>query len=66
MIISTPNDLPRFEELLGDGSEIGMAFSYKVQPSPAGLAQHLSWAQTLLATMMCAWYWVTISFMGMV
>ena len=39
LIISTPEDLPRFERLLGDGSEIGMQFSYIVQPSPDGLAQ---------------------------
>jgi len=39
LIISTPTDLPRFEQLLGDGSDIGMKFSYIVQPSPDGLAQ---------------------------
>ena len=39
LIISTPQDLPRFEALFGDGSRWGMAFSYCVQPSPEGLAQ---------------------------
>ena len=39
LIISTPTDLPRFENLLGDGSELGIKLSYVVQPSPDGLAQ---------------------------
>ena len=39
LIISTQEDIPRFEQLLGDGAKIGMQLSYKVQPSPDGLAQ---------------------------
>lgn len=39
LIISTPEDTPRFEQLLGDGKELGLALSYKVQESPDGLAQ---------------------------
>ncbi len=39
LIISTPDDLPRFEQLLGNGDDLGMKFSYIVQPSPDGLAQ---------------------------
>ena len=39
LIISTPEDLPNFEKLLGNGSDIGMKFEYVVQPSPDGLAE---------------------------
>jgi len=39
LVISTPTDLPNFERLLGDGSDFGIQLSYKVQPSPDGLAQ---------------------------
>src|SRR5215203_5657377 len=39
LVISTPQDTPRFEQLLGDGAGWGMRFEYVVQPSPDGLAQ---------------------------
>jgi len=39
LIISTPEDIARFEQILGDGSDLGMNFTYKIQPHPGGLAQ---------------------------
>src|ERR1700756_3986679 len=39
MLISTPDDLPKFQQLLGDGSRFGLTFSYAVQPKPEGIAQ---------------------------
>ncbi|HRR77923.1 MAG TPA: glucose-1-phosphate thymidylyltransferase RfbA [Ruminococcus sp.] len=54
LIISTPTDLPNFERLLGDGSEFGINLSYKVQPSPDGLAQAFILGKEFIGDDSCA------------
>lgn len=54
LIISTPTDTPRFEALLGDGSQFGVHLSYKVQPSPDGLAQAFILGEEFIGDDACA------------
>jgi glucose-1-phosphate thymidylyltransferase len=54
LIISTPLDTPRFKELLGDGSHLGIHLSYKVQPSPDGLAQAFILGEEFIGNDSCA------------
>ena len=54
LIISTPTDTPRFEALLGDGSQFGISLSYKVQPSPDGLVQAFLIGEEFIGDQPCA------------
>ncbi len=54
LIISTPTDTPRFQELLGDGAQMGLKLSYKVQPSPDGLAQAFLLGEEFIGNDCCA------------
>jgi glucose-1-phosphate thymidylyltransferase len=54
LIISTPSDLPNFERLLGDGSQLGIHLSYKIQPSPDGLAQAFLLGEEFIGGDRCA------------
>lgn len=54
LIISTPTDLPRFQELLGDGSRFGIHLTYKVQPSPDGLTQAFILGKEFIENDSCA------------
>ena len=61
LIISTPKDISMFEDILGDGSQLGMHFAYAVQKAPNGLAEAFLIGASLSEMTMWPWYWGTIS-----
>ena len=64
LIISTPQDTGRFEELLGDGKRWGLEIEYAVQPSPDGLAQAFLIGRDFIGGARARWFWETTFFMG--
>jgi glucose-1-phosphate thymidylyltransferase len=54
LVISTPDDTPRFEKLLGSGTSWGVSFSYKIQPEPKGIAQAFLVGEKFIGTEACA------------
>ena len=54
LIISTPQDVPKFEQLLGDGTRFGLNFQYAVQPRPEGIAQAFLVGQKFIGSSCCA------------
>src|ERR1700680_1852051 len=61
LIISTPEDVPKFQQLLGDGSRLGLNFQYVVQPRPEGIAQAFLVGESFIGSSQCAFFfWAKI------